>query len=275
METFHTPEPIELELRVPSGTVEVEAAETLETTVELVPMGDDDASRDAVEAARVVLEDGRLRVDVPEQKVWGISFGRGAQVRLRVRTPAGARVLLSTRSADARLRGRLARLEAKTTSGDLEVEQVDGDAAVRSVSGDLDIGRVAGELEFASTSGDATVDRAEGPLQANTTSGDVSVREAESSARVKTISGDQRIRAVSQGEVDLRSVSGDIVVGVRQGSRVWVDANSVSGTLRSDLDLSESRPEGEGAMVELRARTVSGDLRVARAEAPVGSQPAG
>jgi hypothetical protein len=275
METFQTPEPIELELRVPSGTVEVDAGDTQETTVDLEAMSDDDASRAAVESARIELHGGRLLVDVPEQKVWGISFGRGAQVRLRVRTPAGARVLLSTRSADARLRGRLARLDAQTTSGDVEVEQVDGDALVRSVSGDLDIGRVAGELELASTSGDATVARAEGPLQANMISGDVTVREAESSARVKTVSGDQRLDVVSQGDVDLRSVSGDIVVGVRRGSRVWIDANSVSGNLRSDLDLSDSRPEGEGTMVELRARTVSGDLRVGRAEAPVGSRPAG
>jgi hypothetical protein len=54
-------------------------------------------------------------------------------------------------------------------------------------------------------------------------------------------------------------------VAVRRGSRVYIDANSVSGDLDSELELADTPREGDGPLVELRAKTVSGDFRVVRA----------
>jgi hypothetical protein len=61
---------------------------------------------------------------------------------------------------------------------------------------------------------------------------------------------------------------------VRRGSRVYVDANTVSGSTNSELELSDAPAEDgggegdEGPMVELRIKTVSGDVNIARAAAP-------
>ena len=50
--THHTPGPLDLDIRVQAGRVEIETAETDETTVELEPLDGGDAARAAVESAR-------------------------------------------------------------------------------------------------------------------------------------------------------------------------------------------------------------------------------
>jgi hypothetical protein len=74
-------------------------------------------------------------------------------------------------------------------------------------------------------------------------------------------------------------VSGDILIGVRRGSRVYVDANTVSGSTSSELNLTDAPAEdgdaGDadgGPMVEIRAKTVSGDVSLVRAAAPTPTQ---
>jgi DUF4097 and DUF4098 domain-containing protein YvlB len=97
---------------------------------------------------------------------------------------------------------------------------------------------------------------------------------------VNTVSGDQRIDAVLEGSVETQAVSGDILIGVRRGSRVYVDANTISGSTSSELNLSDAPTdagaEGDGAddgpMVEVRAKTVSGDVALVRSAAPTPIQ---
>ncbi|MDQ1465731.1 MAG: hypothetical protein QOH10_146, partial [Actinomycetota bacterium] len=75
--------------------------------------------------------------------------------------------------------------------------------------------------------------------------------------------------AVMQGNVAAHSVSGDVTIGVRRGSKVFLDCNTVSGDTASELELTTDAPAGDGPLVEIRAKTVSGDIRITRAAAPV------
>jgi hypothetical protein len=70
--------------------------------------------------------------------------------------------------------------------------------------------------------------------------------------------------------MDLRALSGDLSVGIRKGSRLFVDANTVSGSTSSEVELSDAAPQegAESPLVELFAKTVSGDVRIERAPAP-------
>jgi DUF4097 and DUF4098 domain-containing protein YvlB len=103
----------------------------------------------------------------------------------------------------------------------------------------------------------------------HTVSGDVFVGAAGGSLSVNTVSGDVRVDAVHEGNINLGSVSGDVVAGVRRGSRLWVDAQSISGETESELELAGTPVSDEGPLVELRAKTVSGDIRIVRAPAPI------
>ena len=85
-----------------------------------------------------------------------------------------------------------------------------------------------------------------------------------------SVSGDVELDAVVAG-ARLNSVSGDLHVAARRGLALWIDAQSVSGAVTSDLDVGADEGEAEGgAQVELRARSVPGDIRITRAAPTAG-----
>jgi DUF4097 and DUF4098 domain-containing protein YvlB len=266
-ERYDTQEPIRLDLEVPAGDVRVDTTDQAETTFELEPAHDDDASREAVEKARIEFRAGELSVTVPEQRTFGISFGRRGAVILRVRTPHGATAAIKTKSADVIARGRYARAEINSTSGDVELGEVEGDAELNTVSGDLRTGPIGGQVDVNAVSGDSVLERVGGRLRVNCVSGDVTVREAKDAVKVESVSGDVQLESVESGNVELNSISGDLQIGIKRGSRLAVDANAVSGDLRSDIELDSDQGAAgdDGPLVDLRARTISGDLRITRA----------
>ncbi len=132
-----------------------------------------------------------------------------------------------------------------------------------TASGDLTAGSVETALAVKSASGDVDVRSVGATASVNTVSGDVCLHETVGPVAVKTISGDVELDATGAGVV-VSSVSGDVAVAAVSGLVLWIDAQSVSGTMTSELDLGDEPSESGGEAVELRVRTVSGDVRVAR-----------
>lgn len=275
-ETFQTPGPLLLSLKLPRGEVELETADTDETTVELTPLSDTERARRQIENSEIVLierGDGHeVVVDADpddfsfRRGVLSISFtGRRDPLRLRVRAPHGADVRLATGSADVRAEGRYGEVESKTASGDVYFGEIAGEAAIKVASGDVRIDRVGGSLKLQSAAGDLNVGSVGGSAEIKTAAGDVNLDEAGGGVSVQSASGDVRVGAVSRGAVELKSVSGDLLVGVRRGSRVWMDVKTVTGDARSELELGEPPDEEDGPLVELRATAMSGDIKIVRA----------
>lgn len=249
-QTFHTPLPLELEVAIPSGDIDIETTDGEESTVTV--SGDE-----GLLAEVEVHQDGnRVVVAYRGKGKFGFSispftlvFGAN-DLRVRATVPHGARVKVKTASADTDITGRLDSLEVNSVSGDVQVRgEVAGDATVKTVSGDAELGSVGAELSVQSVSGDVRV----GPVGG--------------SVHTKSVSGDVKLEAVSAGDVRFASVSGDIEIGIAQGSALDVDAGSTSGDLSSEVPLGSEPVEGEGGgrTVILRGRTVSGDVRVFRA----------
>src|ERR687892_236218 len=79
--------------------------------------------------------------------------------------------------------------------------------------------------------------------------------------------GDVVLDSVESGEVRAQTVSGDARIGVGRGTRVFIDAASLSGDLSSELGLEDETPESEqaGPVVPLHVKTVSGDVQIVHA----------
>ena len=278
-ETFQTPGPVRLDVRLGSGEIRLEASDTAETTVTLEPLRDSEASNAAIAEARVEQRGDEILVDVRGPR----RLLRGADVLVEIRCPEESSVRAKTGSADTEGHGRFGSVEVQTGSGDVQFSEVAGDAEINAASGDVQISRVggrgrintasgdvqlasvAGEAKINSASGDVQIREARNALEVNTASGDVLVREASSSVSANSASGDQTIGSVTEGKVDVKTASGDIKVGIREGSTLWVDARSRSGEVRSELPVSDLPPEGDAPHVELRANSMSGDITVVRA----------
>jgi DUF4097 and DUF4098 domain-containing protein YvlB len=260
-ETFETPGPLALDIRVPSGEIEIEAVEGSETVVEL------SASPELEEEARIELRPRRdgHELSVVIEKRSGFFRGLREEVRLRVSAPPGTDVEVSTASADTEGRGEFGKVDVNTASGDVSFDKATGDVAINSASGDLKMEEIGGGLTVNTASGDVELGRLEGDGKIRSASGDVQLEEANASIKVQTASGDVQVGSVREGDVVLQTASGDIEVGIKKGSKLWIDAKSMSGETTSDLEIGDAPPDGDGPMVEVRATAMSGDITVKRA----------
>jgi DUF4097 and DUF4098 domain-containing protein YvlB len=235
VETFQTPEPPALRISLPSGAVRIDTQQTTETTIELSGPNEDEA--------RIEMRRNEIVIEVERKKL----FGSRGDYRIVVTAPDGAQVDAQTASADIEARGRF------------------GDVSVDAASADISFGHVDGRFEVNTASGDVEVDFVGDHARVNSASGDVTVVEAENDVRVRTASGDVELRSVVRGKIDVQSASGDVQVGIRQGSTVYIDASSMSGDMTSELEVTDSPPHTDGPSVDFRARTMSGDVNVRRA----------
>jgi DUF4097 and DUF4098 domain-containing protein YvlB len=249
-QTFHTPLPLTLDVSIPAGEIRVETIEGDQSTVEVT--GDERL----LEEVEIRQDGDRLVVALRGKSKFGfvVSFGShvfgNAGLRVRAQVPHGSGFKGKTVSGDVGVAGRISELDLNTTSGDLRVRgEIASDATVKSVSGDVEVEHVGGDLTLQTVSGD---------LRAGSVGGSVDT---------KSVSGDIRLEALSAGEARFTSVSGDIEIGIAQGSFLDVDAGSTSGDLSSEVPLASDPGggNGDGPTVVLRGKTISGDVRVFRA----------
>lgn len=266
--TFDIEGQARVEVRLASGEIVVDP--TLEGRIEVELTAHDDESQRLVDDARIELDGDHLLVDVPNKR-GGFNFSLGFARRgitCRIRCPQSSALTVRSKSADLVARGTIGGLNVSTASGDIEAACVEGDVNVKSASGDTRVREIQGGASVQTASGDIDLEIVRGGVNVNSASGDVTIGEAYGNVSANTVSGDQEHGAVMRGSVSAHSVSGDIAIGVRRGSKVHLDCNTVSGDTASELELSPDAPAGDGPLVEIRAKTVSGDIRITRAEAP-------
>jgi hypothetical protein len=289
-ERFDTPGKVEVWVDNKLGDVRLQTHAELTTEVELRANGPQ--ADEIVARARVEQQDfdggQRVTVDVPFEA--GFLRRRGADVFVMVRLPDGAAIDVQTVSGTLTGEGHFGAARVRTTSGDISLGSVGGDLVARSTSGDVTVTSVTGNAEVATmsgdvrcgdlhgagllktASGDVTVDSTGGQLTIETMSGDVSAGQLVDGCDLKTVSGSQRVRQLVAGNAQFKTVSGDMTIAVARGTEVLIDAESLSGTLSSEIELypdepAISHPGQGGRKTELRARSVSGDVRIQRARA--------
>jgi DUF4097 and DUF4098 domain-containing protein YvlB len=282
MPVFDTPGSVSLHIRLPGGRVAVTTADEPRTSVELIPSGR--RGSDAVENVRVTAEERAgghvIKIEEKDRFRWGpLRITWGPEVLVKVTCPPGSNLDLDGGSTDLRVEGDLGEVTVRTASGDVKLGVVRKKLQVKTASGDVSVGSIVEDGNVVTVSGDIGVDRLDGSLNARAVSGDVRIATIRGPLTLVTTSGDARLESIESGELRFQSVSGDARIGVARGTRVWIDATSVSGDLRSELGLAddvpgEDRPESggdespnESQIVPLQIKTVSGDVSIVRAAA--------
>jgi Toastrack DUF4097 len=277
MQVFETPGDVSLRIRIPSGRVVVGTTDAPRTEIELVPLGR--RGEDAVEQIEISHDErsGRHLISVEQRDRirWGpLQISWGGDVEVRVNCPAGTELEFSGASAALRAEGRYGKVSARTASGDIRLGEVEGKLEIKTASGDVDLEKVVSDhASLVTVSGDVEVGSAEGRLTLRTVSGDVDFGVARGPVTISTTSGDVQLKSLEAGELQIQSVSGDARIGVGRGTRIFVDATSVSGDMKSELDVGDESPTeesgGSGEVVPVHVKTVSGDVSLVRAAASV------
>ncbi len=267
---FETHEPVDLYVELGKGSVHVTAADTTQTLVEV----------EGREPERVeVWQDGRqISVLGPKGGGRGL-FGGEPSYEVTITLPTRSNTVLKTGSADIVTDGTFGHGQVKSGSGDCTLDTYDapvivetgsGDIAlaragaelrIKSGSGDVNVAHVGGTSSVSTGSGDVALGATAGPTVVKTGSGDLEIGHAGDSVSMSTGSGDMRIETATKGKVTAKGASGDVEVGVPSGVPVWTDLTTVTGDIRSDLQ-GAGQPEPGQDYIELRAKTVSGDIQL-------------
>ncbi len=244
-----------------SGSIVVAGEPTTEVTVEVLPTRKSGDIADLITQVQVSFEDGQLYVRGPRLG----SFRRNKGLDLIIKAPAGSSCAAKTASADVLCVGELSALAMHTASGDVTAALVTGDVTVHSASGDVLLNKAGGNLAIRTASGDIRATEVDGDAQFNSASGDVAVGYCSGSVVAHTTSGAIEVGAIAAGRLDLASTSGDVEVSVLPGIGVYLDLASTSGEIRSDLDPGDDQGGEADAAVEIRCRTLSGDITIRKA----------
>ena len=250
---FATDGPIGLRVRNGRGSVLVTAADTTETLVEV-------SGRHDVASVRVAATDDGRQVSVEVPRTW--RPGGPPRFDITVSVPIGSSVDLGAASATITTRGVLATVDAKSASGTISIEQADGDCRAHSASGDVELGTIGGAVTLKSASGDLRCARVGGRCSVRTASGSVDIGWAGDLVTATSASGAITVRDVARGEVTCKTSSGDVAIGVRKGTLVWLDLATSSGRTITNLRPEDAPATGKEQALRVRAHTASGDITI-------------
>jgi DUF4097 and DUF4098 domain-containing protein YvlB len=263
MPEFHRIKPLLVNVSIPSGSVHVFAEERETVDVNVTPLGGSKQDREAAEATLIDLANDELLVEAPK----GSSYLRNnVRLKVEIHTPSDSGLKISVASASVRCQGRFQNAAISTASGDVEIDDVAGNAKINSASGDVKINDIGGQLRAKTASGELTVASSGRDATLRTASGDLTIGIAHSDVRSKAASGDLNIATVHQGTIFAESASGDVTVGVVEHASVWLDLNSLSGSINNDLDTSGENPDLQD--LSIHAQTKSGDIGIKKARLP-------
>jgi hypothetical protein len=199
-------------------------------------------------------------IEVPERSAVAaiVKFGSarlaGHFAEVRAELPFGE---LSLDSAE--------RLELKGGHGEYRVTHVEHDAEVRFKYGSMHIGHVGGRLQLKGAGGPIVVDRVDGPAELESSNGSLEVGTASAGANLRAAYGTVRVREAVRGVVQINGSYGNVDVGVRRGTAVWLDATSQHSVVRSELSADAGPAAGDDTL-ELSIRTGYGAINVHHAQ---------
>jgi DUF4097 and DUF4098 domain-containing protein YvlB len=175
--------------------------------------------------------------------------------------PPGASATLRTASADVSAQVALDKVEVKTASGDVDLDEA-AKVVIKTASGDTAVEEVTEALRFTSASGGLQAERVTGSIVASTASGDIAVEEAEATTEVNTVSGDVRLHRFLGRHLVVKSMSGSIDVGIPSGTKVDLDASLMSGRLL--LPPAAEATTVVDRHISVKVKSVSGNLTIER-----------
>lgn len=282
MPVFATPEPISVELDLTVARVLITASATAETTVDIAPDSQNQASIRDAQDTTADFSGGILTITTPRRR--GRMFVEGPKsggIIVRIDLPAGSRLggkgaavniessgqlgEVALRTAAGRLHlEHVAALTIDTAAGDIVVDRVAGKVEVNGAHGSVWFGVIDGPAKIKSASGLVEVGEARDVLEINGVNGNVSIGQAHTDARARTVNGAVHVGEVRSGSVVLETAAGSIDVGIRKGTAAWLDAKATLGSVRNGLN-GMDEPGAAQDKVQLRARTQFGSIDVHRA----------
>ena len=276
MPTFTTPGPVAATVEVAGARVRVTASDRTDTMVLVEPINE--ASRSDVKVA------GKTKVDFTggQLSVKTTTPGdKGGSVAITIDLPAGSSLAAYLAHSSVQADGPIGQCELHLASGQVRLDRIDalqasiasGEVAIGWIAGRADIdggafavriGEVRGTVGLWSSGGHAWIGHASTDLDLSSGRGDFDIDRADGSITATTGNGAIRIGRMTHGQAKLTNGSGNIEVGISEGTAASIDANSERGAVH-DFVSSQENADQSDHKVMVHARTRHGDIIIQRA----------
>ena len=278
MTEFATPQPITATVEVAGARVRVTASDRTDTVVRVEPV--DPANRSHVKVAgktKVDFADGKLSVKTTA------SGDKNGSVAITIDLPTGSSLAAYLAYSDVQADGSFGECELHIASGQVRLDRIDalkanissGEVAIGHIAGRADvdgaaftmrIGEVKGAVGFSNSGGQAWIGHAAADLDLSSAGCDFDIDRADGNVTAETAGGAIRIGRMTNGQAKLVNASGNIEVGITEGTAASVDVTSERGAVHNFV-ASQGEPGASDATVSVFARTRHGDITVRRAAA--------
>lgn len=167
------------------------------------------------------------------------------------------------------------KMKLVTTSGDIELKNIETQLTISATSGDLEIDYLKGAILSASTSGDQSLNHIRASISTRATSGDLIFSNVIGDLSTKTTSGDLKFENID-GRISNVSTSGDLTINK---AKTVLDLTVTSGDINGDgIELiGDSRfksTSGDVSMDFNNISTMSFDLKASSGDLRAGSRSA-
>lgn len=222
-------------------------------------------AREKAAAYTLIIEENESSVLIKQPDVTGIS------VDLDIQLASASGIEIRSESGDVEVSDTKAGCRVFTKSGDVHVKGLNGQIEISAQSGSLTVeDSTAPSVQLDNKSGDIVLRRVTGSANLRTTSGDIGIRDCEmKTLAVDGVSGDVDVdlRTPITGAVSIRTVSGNTLIAVPDGSDCRVGLKTLKGHVSCAIPLhEEARAEGQvtGKLGEgkgtLDVSAVTGDI---------------
>nr|WP_158854700.1 DUF4097 family beta strand repeat-containing protein [Saccharothrix deserti] len=276
MPAFATPGPIAATVVVAGAQVRVTASDRTDTVVLVEPV--DKASQSDVKVAdrtKVDFAGGQLSVKTT------VSGDKNGSVAITIDLPSGSSLVAYLAHSSVHADGSFGECELHTASSRVQLDRINalraniaaGEVTVGHIAGRADIdgsavaariSEVKGTVRLSSSGGQTWIGHASADLDLGSGSGGFDIDRADGSVTAKTGDGAIRIGRLTRGQAELSNRSGNIEVGISEGTAARVDANSKRGSVRNSVP-SRENPDTSDNKVTVHARTRHGDVIIQRA----------
>jgi len=276
MPTFDTPGPITATVVVAGAQVRVTASDRTDTVVLVEPI-DKTSKKDVKVASKTNVDfaGGQLAVKTT------VSGETNGSVVITIDLPARSSLVAYLAHSSVHADGsfgecelhmasgrvqldRINALEANISAGEVTIGHVAERATIDGAAFAMRISEVKDTLKLSSSAGQTWIGHAWAGLDLSSGSGGFDIDRADGSVTAKTGRGVIRIGRLTRGQAELLNGSGNIEVGIGEGTAARVDASSERGSVRNSVP-SRDDPDTSDSTVTVHARTRYGDIIIQRA----------
>lgn len=303
--TFNVQSGGQLVIEADRGAISVATADTttLSVTVdrELKRVSDDKA-REVFDAHELTFEqDGNtvtVKARLPKSgQLWNRKTS-GLNVKYTVTVPKRFDLKLGTAGGSIDVEDITGQLKLETAGGSIHTGQVDGSVKTDTAGGNIDItgatgavdadtaggsiklGKMTGPVKADTAGGSIRIASATGPVHADTSGGSIEINDAAGPVKVSTSGGSitARFIATPDGESKIDCTGGGVTVYVADKVGFNLDAESVGGGVRSEVEVETDRKpsrssikgklNGGGAVLKLRSTGGGISIKAMAAKTP-------